>query len=150
MNKTAYGFFSHPITPKDMQDTRALENVLNTPQKKLAFFQNLILIAAADGLLEEQESNFILDIGNRLGLSPEETAPIADNLGVLTFIIPQDGMQKTLELQTLVMMMVEDGKVHEREYALCLDYARRIGYGKEILDEMISQLSGQDAADRAV
>lgn len=122
---------------------------MNTPQKKLAFFQNLILIAAADGRLEEEESNFILEIGNRLGLSPEEVAPIADNLGVLTFIIPQEGMQKTLELQTLVMMMVEDGKVHDREYALCLDYAHRIGYSKEILDDMISQLSGQDATGRA-
>ncbi|MGV3503902.1 MAG: TerB family tellurite resistance protein [Adhaeribacter sp.] len=132
-----------------MQDTRALENVLNTPQKKLAFFQNLILIAAADGRLEDKESDFIVDIGNRLGLSPEEVAPIADNLGVLSFIIPEEGLQKTLELQTLVMMMVEDGRIHDHEYTLCLDYAYRIGYGKEILDEMISQLSANQAAGRA-
>ena len=115
---------------------------MNTPQKKLAFFQNLILVAAADGRLEEGESNFIVEIGNRLGLKADEVAPLADNLNVLTFIIPEDGMQKTLELQTLVMMMVEDGRVHDREYALCLDYAYRIGYGKEILDDMVKQLSG--------
>ena len=129
-----------------MQDTRALETVLNTPQKKLAFFQNLILIAAADGRLEDEESNFILEIGNRLGLTPEEAAPIADNLGVLTFIIPEDGLQKTLELQTLVMMMVEDGRIHDHEYTLCLDYAYRIGYGKEILDDMISQFTTNNQA----
>jgi hypothetical protein len=125
-----------------MQDTTTLEKLLNTPQKKLAFFQNLILVAAADGRLEEGESNFIVEIGNRLGLKADEVAPLADNLNVLTFIIPEDGMQKTLELQTLVMMMVEDGRVHDREYALCLDYAYRIGYGKEILDDMVKQLSG--------
>jgi hypothetical protein len=129
-----------------MQDTQHLEKLLDTPQKKLAFFQNLILIAAADGLLEEGESDFIVEIGNRLGLTPEEVAPLADNLDVLTFIIPEEGMQKTMELQTLVMMMVEDGRIHDREYALCLDYAYRIGYGKDILDDMIKQLSGGGAA----
>jgi hypothetical protein len=131
-----------------MQDARDLEKLLDTPQKKLAFFQNLILIAAADGLLEEGESDFIVDIGNRLGLTPEEVAPLAENLDVLTFVIPEEGMQKTLELQTLVMMMVEDGRIHDREYALCLDYAHRIGYGKDILDDMIKQLSGGGAAGR--
>jgi hypothetical protein len=131
-----------------MQDARDLDKLLDTPQKKLAFFQNIILIAAADGLLEEGESDFIVDIGNRLGLTPEEVAPLAENLDVLTFVIPEEGMQKTLELQTLVMMMVEDGRIHDREYALCLDYAHRIGYGKDILDDMIKQLSGGGAAGR--
>lgn len=131
-----------------MQDTRDIEKVLDTPQKKLAFFQNMVLLAAADGRLEDRESDFIVDIGNRLGLTADEVAPIAENLDVLSFIIPEEGMQKTLELQTLVMMMVEDGRVHDREYALCLDYAHRIGYGKDILDDMIRQLSGNDAAAR--
>lgn len=36
-------------TTQDMQKIHPLEEVLNTPQKKLAFFQNLVLIAAADG-----------------------------------------------------------------------------------------------------
>lgn len=129
-----------------MQDSRAIDNLLDTPQKKLAFFQNLVLLAAADGRLESRESDFILDIGNRLGLTAEQVKPIAENLEVLDFVIPEEGMQKTLELQTLVMMMVEDGRIHDREYALCLDYAYRIGYGKEILDDMIRQLSGQDTA----
>jgi hypothetical protein len=129
-----------------MQEPQSLEKLLNTPQKKLAFFQNLIVIAAADGRLEDGESDFIVDIGNRLGLTADEVAPIANNLDVLAFIIPQEGMQKTIELQTLVMMMLEDGQVHDREYALCLDYAYKIGYGKDILDDMIKQLSGGGAA----
>lgn len=125
-----------------MQEPQSIEKLLDTPQKKLAFFQNLILIAAADGRLQKGERNFIVDIGNRLGLTQEEVAPIGENLEVLSFIIPEDGMQKTIELQTLVMMMVEDGRIHDSEYALCLEYAHRIGYGKEILDDLIKQLSG--------
>lgn len=124
-----------------MQKKQSLEDILDTQQKKLAFFQNIILVAAADKFLDTNESNLLLLIGNRLGLSPEDVAPIVDNMGVLSFIIPEDGLQKTLELQTLVQMMMQDGDVHEKEYNLCLDYARRIGYGKDLLDEMIGQFS---------
>ncbi|PWG78312.1 hypothetical protein [Pararcticibacter amylolyticus] len=124
-----------------MQKKLSIEEVLDTKQKKLAFFQNVILVAAADKVLDENESNFLLFIGDKLGLSPDDVMPIADNLGVLSFIIPQDGLQKTLELQTLVQMMIQDGEIHDTEYALCLDYAHRIGYSKEILDDMIAQFS---------
>jgi tellurite resistance protein len=125
-----------------MAEAHSLEAVLNTPQKKLAFFQNLVLVAAADGQLSSEESDFLLQIGNRLGLTAEEVMPIADNLGVLSFIMPADGLQRTLELQTLVQMMLQDGQLDAREYGLCQEYATRIGYGKAILDDMVSQLAG--------
>ena len=129
-----------------MQDERSIENLLDTQQKKLSFFQNLVLVAAADGILERDESRFLLDIGNRLGLAPDDVMPIADNLQLLSFIIPAEGMQKTMELQTLVQMMLEDGKIHDKEYLLCLEYAHRIGYSKEILDDMVKQLSASKSA----
>lgn len=124
-----------------MQNIRSLEEVFNTPQKKLAFYQNLVLVAAADKVLEKGESELLLSIGNRLGLSADEVMPMADNLGVLTFIIPEDGLQKTLELQTLVQMMTQDGSIHDKEYAMCLEYANRVGLGKAILDDMVKQFT---------
>ncbi|WP_426058915.1 TerB family tellurite resistance protein [Hymenobacter sp. B1770] len=125
-----------------MQEAHLLEDVLNTPQKKLAFFQNLVLIAAADGDLSKDEGDFLLQIGSKLGLTAEEVMPIANNLGVLSFIVPSEGLQRTLELQTLVQMMLQDGQIDAREYGLCMEYANRIGYSKAILDDMVSQLSG--------
>jgi uncharacterized tellurite resistance protein B-like protein len=124
-----------------MQNIQSLDEVLNTPQKKLNFFQNLILIAAADNVLEAGESDLLLFIGEQLGLTAEDVMPIADNLAVLSFVIPEDGLQKTLELQTLVQMMMQDGAIHDHEYALCLEYANRIGYGKSVLDDMINKFS---------
>ena len=129
-----------------MQERQSLEDVLNTPQKKLAFFQNLILVAAADNVLDENEGELLLTIGERLGLRPDEVMPIADNLGLLSFVIPEDGLQKTLELQTLVQMMMQDGHMHDREYSLCLEYAARIGYSKDILDNMVKTFSNDNTA----
>jgi uncharacterized tellurite resistance protein B-like protein len=124
-----------------MQEPQRIEDLLDTQAKKVAFFQNLILIAAADGRLDSTESQFIVNIGNRLGLAPDQVMHIADRLPELNFIIPEEGIQKTLELQTLVMMMVEDGRIHDREYALCLQYTDRVGYPKAMLDDLIGQLT---------
>ncbi|PSR53606.1 hypothetical protein AHMF7605_08740 [Adhaeribacter arboris] len=126
-----------------MTTSTSFDELLNTKQKKLAFFQNLVLVAVADRHLDKQESDFLVTIGQRLNLSEEDTRPIADNLPLLSFIIPEDGLQKTMELQTLVMMVVQDGRIEEREYNLCLDYARRIGYSREILDDFINQLNNK-------
>ena len=125
-----------------MQDNHNLETLLNTQQKKLSFFQNLVLIAAADGVLDKSEGEFLLQIGKKLGLTSEDVQPIADNLDVLSFVVASEGMQRTLELQTLVQMMLQDGQIDPREYGLCMEYANRIGYSKDILDDMVSQLSG--------
>jgi len=124
-----------------MQERKSIDEVLDTRQKKLAFFQNLILLATADGTLDDKESTFLIELGNKLGLSPQDAMPIADNLGVLTFVIPEEGLQRTLELQTLVQMMLQDGQIHDREYSLCLEYTYRVGYSKEFLDEMIRQFT---------
>jgi uncharacterized tellurite resistance protein B-like protein len=115
---------------------------MDSQQKKLAFFQNLLLVAAADRVLDEGESQLLLQVGNQLGLTSEQVNPMVDNLSVLSFVIPEDGLQKTLELQTLVQMMLQDGQMHDHEYQLCLEYTRRIGYSSDMLDEMIQQLSG--------
>jgi uncharacterized tellurite resistance protein B-like protein len=124
------------------QTAHPLDALLDTQQKKLAFFQNLILVAAADGQLQDDEGEFLLQIGRRLGLSYDDVSPIADNLRVLSFVVAEDGLQRTLELQTLVQMMLQDGQIDPREYGLCLEYANRIGYNKQILDDMVTQLAG--------
>ncbi|QHL85965.1 hypothetical protein GU926_00300 [Nibribacter ruber] len=129
-----------------MATGKSFEELFNTQQKKLAFFQNLILAAVADRQLDEQESEFLLTIGNRLNLSAEDARPLVDNLSLLSFVIPEDGLQRTLELQTVIMMVLQDGHIEDKEYQLCLEYARRIGYAKETVDEMIDQLSQGEQA----
>jgi uncharacterized tellurite resistance protein B-like protein len=57
-----------------------VNDYLNTKEKKLAFFQNLVLIAVADKNVDDAESDFLLTVGEQLGLTQEDTLPIADNL----------------------------------------------------------------------
>ncbi|MBC3539716.1 hypothetical protein ACFSC6_21495 [Rufibacter sediminis] len=124
-----------------MATQTSFDVIFNTKQKKLSFFQNLILVAVADKHIDPMESDFLVSIGQKLNLTEEDTAPIADNLSVLSFIIPEEGLQKTMELQSLVMMVLQDGRIDDKEYNLCLEYARRIGYSKDTVDEFITELS---------
>lgn len=130
-------------------NTKTTALLLDSRQKRLYFFQNLLLVATADGHLDQLEGDFLVQIGDQLGLSSEDVQPIIDNLPVLSFVIPETGLERTFELQTLVLMMMQDSHIDEREYALCLDYANRIGYGRAILEDMVAKL-GQTAGEAVV
>lgn len=129
-----------------MATGKSFDEVFDTKEKKLAFFQNLVLVAIADRNIEEEESDFLVTIGQQLQLTETDTRAIGDNVTNLTFTIPQDGLQKTLELQSLVQMMMQDGRIAQREYNLCLHYANQIGYGKEVLQDMIDQFTNGQGA----
>src|SRR5690606_35826105 len=122
-----------------MPSNASIDQILNTKEKKLAMFQNILLVAIADRYLDDQESDFLVSLGNQLKLTEADTLPISDNLADLKFIIPQSDMQKTLELEMLVKMMLQDGEMETREYDLCMEYTRQIGFAKEQLDAAISQ-----------
>ncbi|MBF9255109.1 hypothetical protein I2I11_17555 [Pontibacter sp. 172403-2] len=122
-----------------------LDRFFDTKEKKMAFFQNLIMAAIADKYIDEAESDFLVSIGQQLGITEEDTLPITDNLTSLSFIIPKDGPQKMMELQTLVLMMLQDGVIEEREYNLCLEFTRQIGYSQDILDDLISRLANKQS-----
>jgi uncharacterized tellurite resistance protein B-like protein len=119
--------------------TTSFAQILNTPEKKLAFFQNIVLVAIADRYVDKLESDFLVAVGDQLQLTEKDTLPIAENLSNLKFIIPQDGLQRSLELEMLVKMVLQDGIVEKREYDLCLEYTRQIGFTKEDLDELIAK-----------
>jgi uncharacterized tellurite resistance protein B-like protein len=119
--------------------TTSFAQILNTPEKKLAFFQNIVLVAIADRYVDKLESDFLVAVGDQLQLTEKDTLPIAENLSNLKFIIPQDGLQRSLELEMLVKMVLQDGIVEKREYDLCLEYTRQIGFTKETLDELIAK-----------
>lgn len=128
---------------------RFARTLLDSKQKRLSFFQNLLLVATADNYFDEQEGDFLVSVGQQLELLPEDVNPIVDNLPVLSFIIPETGLERTLELQAMVMMMTQDGHVDDREYTLCLEYATRIGYGRVFLDDLITQLTQQGDSDHS-
>jgi uncharacterized tellurite resistance protein B-like protein len=118
-----------------------LQTTTATKSQNVDFFQNLLLVAIADRYLEESESNFLVQIGQQLGLTEEDVAHLADKHQDLTFIVPATLQERLKQLDAVVQMMLADGQIHQKEYNLCLEFAKQIGIDQEALAELIARYS---------
>lgn len=106
-------------------------------QRHLDMFQNLFLVAVANGQIEEGEQRFLLEVAHNLGLSQKDIDYFFDHYDELDFVIPEDPAERLFSLKNLVYMMIVDGEIDEAEYAHCLAFAERIGCGTQEIDQII-------------
>lgn len=145
-------------------DQRYLDETIDFYRQKqrerlqhLGIFQNLYLVAAADGYIDPQEQQLLLEVARNLNLSQRDIDHVMDHPEGLDFIIPDDQEERYYTLKNLVYMMVVDGKVHEKEFALCVDFAERIGMDEEAVEAIISEYetlqteraNGQESVEEA-
>lgn len=106
-------------------------------EKALNYFQNLFLTAMADKHLAKEETSFLVEVAQQMGISPKEASAIMMKRDNLKFIIPETEEARLAQLEDIVVMMMIDQKIHEQEYDLCLAYAHAVGKSKKELDEII-------------
>jgi hypothetical protein len=113
---------------------------MDRQQKALDYFQNLYLIAIADGNLQENERTFLVQVAKQMGLSLRETANIMMNNASLDFIVPETLEEQTAQLEDVIMMMTIDSKIQDKEYDLCLKFAQRIGVPKHEFEKLVMEV----------
>ena len=112
----------------------------NLPQGKsikLEHFANLVAIAYSDNRLDEQEQAFLAERAEEYGLPADDVQKIVDSAEELKFIVPLNEEDKEDQLADIVYMAMIDGEVHEKEYKLCLEIAKKLDFRKEDLDYVI-------------
>ncbi len=112
-------------------------------QQSINFFQNLLLVAIADRYLDTAESDFLVQVGDQMGLSEEDVIHLSENPSELEFVIPKTAADRVNQLRALVRMMLQDGEIEKQEYDLCLQYADRVGFDKQVLDDLIQDMDMQ-------
>lgn len=117
--------------------------MINRDRKEVipSHFQNIVVIAFADGYLEEAEKEFLAEKAKELGLSDQVVEEILQNAGQLEFVPPQDEDEKEEQLSDAVYMSMINGEVDPKEYALCLHLAERMDMGKHDVDRIIELIS---------
>jgi len=108
-------------------------------QRHLGIYQNLYLVAAADGEIGEAEATVLKEIADSLGLVARDLEPIMSRAHELDFIIPEDEEERFYSLKNLIYMMVVDGEVDEREYAMCVRFAEQIGLTAGAVEEVLNE-----------
>ncbi len=110
--------------------------------KQLDHLKNLVIMAAADGVLSEQEIALLVDRCSSLGLAEEDLEKAIDFAlsGGAKLRFPVDRAEQNKMLADLIRMMAADGKLTEVEKRLFALAAAKMGIEKVELDALIDQL----------
>ena len=115
---------------------------LEFPVQQLDHLKNLVIMAAADGVLNEQEIALLVDRCSSLGLAEEDLEKAIDFAltGGAKLRFPLDRAEQNQMLADLIRMMAADGKLTEVEKRLFALAAAKMGIEKVELDALIDQL----------
>jgi uncharacterized tellurite resistance protein B-like protein len=110
--------------------------------QQLDHLKNLVIMAAADGQLSEQEIALLIDRCSDLGLAEEDLEKAIDFAlsGSAKLRFPVDRAEQNQMLADLIRMMAADGKLTEVEKRLFALAAAKMGIEKVELDVLIDQL----------
>ena len=104
---------------------------------KKEHFSNLVTVAYSDGVLNDNEKEFLEERAMDYGLSKEEVDEITSKVDILKFMVPLNEEEKEEQLSDIVFMSMIDGEVHEKEYEICLTIAKRLDFKQKDLDHII-------------
>jgi len=109
----------------------------NNKSVKKEHFSNLVTVAYADGVLNEDEKEFLKERAADYGLSKKEVDEVISKVDILKFMVPLNEEEKEEQLSDIVYMSMIDGEVHEKEYEICLTIAKRLDFKQKDLDHII-------------
>jgi hypothetical protein len=97
----------------------------------------LINLARIDGVVEEKEEKYILNIGSANGLAAETIRPFFKTTHDV--IIPADlsADQKFNYLFSLVQLMKIDERLYQDEIRFCSRVAAKLGYDEAVMFELM-------------
>lgn len=101
-------------------------------------FRNLATLAIADGSIDEDEKEFLLEKAEEYGIDKAEVEKILNNPDQNFFVAPDNCGDREEQLSDAVYIAMIDGEIHEKEYALCVKFANRLGLTAKDVDEIIT------------
>lgn len=110
---------------------------INIRKIKVQHFKNLVAVAYSDGYYDEIERDFLAEKAVEYGLTIEVVSGILSNAEDLQFIVPENSIDSEEQLSDVVYMAIIDGVLRNNEYELCLSIAKRLGFDKEYVDQVI-------------
>lgn len=112
-----------------------LDNKIN-----ISHLKNLILIAQADGHIDEKEMDLLQNAASKIGIDSTFLDHLIENCKEQEYYIPQEDEEKELQLIQLLTISMADGELSLCEYTVCQRIAEKLGFSKRELD-LILRLS---------
>ena len=114
----------------------------NEQAKKIkSHLLNLAALARADGHIDAREMNFILAVGKKNGISPNEVQALVSGTKSATNDLPTNDSERFDQIFDLVDMMLADGVIDETEMDFCIMMAEKLGFRKAIVGVLVRKIS---------
>lgn len=100
----------------------------------------LINLAKVDGQVADKEKNYLINIGRANGIYPDEIYPLFTQSHDV--LVPGDMTddQKFDLMFSLIQLMKLDERMYREEIAFCGQVAAKLGYNKQVMFELLSQV----------
>ncbi|SFG30827.1 hypothetical protein SAMN05421739_10294 [Pontibacter chinhatensis] len=102
---------------------------------------NLGALAKVDGHLDPAEMKFIINIGQRHGIKPEQVRHLITEAGTKKAQLPSNDSERFDQIYDLVEMMLADGIVDESEMDFCISMAVKLGFKKSIVGVLVGKIT---------
>ncbi|MFD2247218.1 TerB family tellurite resistance protein [Pontibacter ruber] len=110
--------------------------------KKLkSHIKNLGALAKVDGHVDSTEMNFIISIGRKHGMKPDDVRNLLSSSSKITPQMPTNDSERFDQIYDLVEMMLADGIVDENEMDFCINMATKLGFNKTIVGVLVRKIS---------
>lgn len=121
-----FGFFS--------KDTPQMEN-------NKSHLKNLIAVAMSDGSLDINEAKALFSVASRLGINELSVREIVSNHTDIKFILPKERKDRIQQFWDLIMIILADGKVEEREIHIFENFASKLKIRKAIVAGLVRKFT---------
>lgn len=109
----------------------------------------LINLAKIDGQVADKEKNYLINIGRANGIYPDEIYPLFTQSHEVLVPADMTDDQKFDLIFSLIQLMKLDERMYREEIAFCGQVASRLGYDKQAMFELLSQVksAGMNASE---
>jgi uncharacterized membrane protein YebE (DUF533 family) len=102
---------------------------------------NLGALARVDGHIDSSEMNYIIAVGQKNGLKPEDVRVLVANAETIKLHIPENDSERFDQIYDLVEMMLADGIVDDNEMEFCMEMAAKLGFRKAVVGVLVRKIS---------
>lgn len=115
-----------------------MNEVTHTRKIKIEHFRNMIAVAFSDGYFDKVEHDFLVQKAKEFGLPEDEINNLIAEADKLSFIVPENQVDCDTQLADILYIAIIDGEIRPQEYKLCLNIAKKLGFDKAHVDEVIN------------
>ena len=109
-------------------------------KERLSHVKTLLALALADGKLEKDEIAVIASVASRENIDVKEVEKMLEGKDNVKFVVPETDEAKIQQLKDMVIMMMIDGEINEKELDLCRATADYYGYREEVIEFLVKQV----------